>query len=304
MKKDKYGTISEIERYAVNDGPGIRTVVFFKGCPLSCIWCSNPETQKSSHQLMYWQTRCIGCRKCISACPKHALNWGDYGVIIDRSRCVSCSSCVNACNSQALTMAGEQKSTKEILEIIMKDEPYYRFSGGGVTFSGGEAVSQPDFLCELASSCRARGISTCIETSGYAKWEVFQRLLSCIDYFFIDIKMIDEEKHRQYTGVSNRLILDNFRRLISCKANVTARIPIIPGINNTENNIRDTICFLSRHAPGCHVSLLPYHRLGASKYEKLDMDYRLKELTPPSAEEMNRLKNSFEQNGFSVTIGE
>lgn len=298
------GIISEIERYAVKDGPGIRTVVFFKGCPLKCIWCANPETQKSSHQLMYWNTRCIGCRKCIQTCPQKALSWDDTGIEINRSKCISCSLCTNICNSQALTMSGEQKSIEDVLDTIKRDKAFYHVSGGGVTFSGGEATCQKDFLIQLAQRCKAEGISTCIETCGYAQQEVYQELLSCIDYFFFDLKLMNEKAHKKYTGVSNKLILSNFCFLQNADADVTVRIPIIPGINNTKSNIHDSIHFLLEHSSGCHVSLLPYHRLGASKYSKLDMNYSLEELAPPSDAEMQSLKELFEKHGFYVTIGE
>lgn len=298
------GIISEIERYAVKDGPGIRTVIFLKGCPLRCKWCANPETQQTISQLMYWQNRCIGCRKCIQICPNQALSWGACGIEITRSKCVSCGACVDHCNSQALIMAGERKTVAEIMKDITKDNPYYQTSGGGVTFSGGEAACQSDFLYELARECKKQGISTCIETCGYIKWEVFQKLLPYIDFFYYDLKIIDEEAHRELTGVSNSLILDNFCRLVNAGANITVRIPIIPGINNTDKNIHNTIKFLLEHAPGCHVSLLPYHRLGMSKYEKLDMEYSLEELAPPSDREMHRIRKQFENSGFYITIGE
>ena len=298
------GIISEIERYAVKDGPGIRTVVFFKGCPLKCIWCANPETQKNTHQLMYWPTRCIGCKKCIQICPQKALSWNTTGIMINRSNCISCNVCTNTCNSQALTMSGELKNVEEVLDTIKKDNSFYQVSGGGVTFSGGEATYQKDFLIQLAQRCKDEGISTCIETCGYASQEVYQDLLPYIDYFFFDLKLINEKAHKKYTGVSNKLILSNFCYLQDAGADVTVRIPIIPGINNTESNINDSILFLLEHAPGCHVSLLPYHRLGASKYSKLDMHYSLEELAPPSDEEMQSLKDLFVKHGFYVTIGE
>ena len=304
MNNSIKGIISEIERYAVKDGPGIRTVDFFKGCPLKCIWCANPETQKNTHQLMYWPTRCIGCKKCIHTCPHKALSWNDAGVKINRSLCHSCNLCTNACNSEALTMSGMKKTVDEVINIIKRDHAFYQVSGGGVTFSGGEATNQSQFLIELAKQCKRENISTCIETCGYAQQDVYQALLPYIDYFYFDLKLMDADTHKKYTGVSNELILNNFCFLQHAGANITVRIPIIPGINNTDSNIHDSIHFLLEHAPGCHVSLLPYHRLGASKYSKLDMHYSLEELAPPSDEEMQLLKDQFVKHGFYVTIGE
>ena len=298
------GNISEIERYAIKDGPGIRTVVFFKGCPLKCKWCANPETQKISWQLMYWPTRCIGCRQCIKACPNQALTFTNTGGTINRKSCLACGQCVDTCNSKALTMAGERHTIAGILKEIRKDKAFYQTSGGGVTFSGGECTTQPEFLVALARACKKEGISTCIETCGHAPWEVFEKLLSCIDYFYYDLKLIDEKNHKKWTGVSSRLIKKNYIGLVEAGADVTVRIPCIPGVNITDKNIDDTIAFLLEHSPGCHVSLLPYHRLGASKYGKLDMDYSLEELVPPSEETMEELRKKFEDKGFYVTIGE
>lgn len=304
MKNSKKGIVSEIERYAVKDGPGIRTVVFLKGCPLRCLWCANPETQITTHQLMYWQTRCIGCKQCIKNCPNNALSWGKLGIEIDRDSCHSCNACVDTCNSAALKMAGQIMSVDEVVEIVMKDAPYYKFSGGGVTFSGGEATSQPFFLYETAKKLKEKGITTCIETCGYSKWENYEKILPYMDYFFFDLKTIDETDHKKLTGVSNKLILENYEKLAKATCNVTVRIPIIPSLNDTDKNIDLTIEFLKRVTPGCHVSLLPYHRLGTSKYDKLDMTYQLDNLIPPSNEAMQALKQRFKSQGFHITIGE
>ncbi|MBS7008811.1 glycyl-radical enzyme activating protein [Anaerostipes sp.] len=304
MKSKKTGIITEIERYAIKDGPGIRTVVFFKGCPLQCRWCANPETQKTACQLMYWKTRCLGCKKCIDTCPECALSFGAGGVEIDRDKCSLCGQCADVCNSQALTTAGENRSVDEIMEVILKDKIYYQTSGGGVTFSGGEAASQGDFLCELAKACKEHQISSCIETCGYAAWETYKKILPYIDCFFYDLKIMDEEEHKRFTGVSNRLILDNFCRLIEAGTEVTVRIPVIPGVNNTDENINNTISFLMKNAPDCQISLLPYHRLGVAKYEKLDQKYSLGEILPPSDEEIKVIEQRFKEKGFYVTVGE
>ena len=304
MNNNPKGIISEIERYAVNDGPGIRTVVFFKGCPLHCAWCSNPETQKTKAQVMYWQTRCIGCRMCIHQCPRQALQWGKTGIAIDRDLCSTCGTCVETCNSQALTMAGYERDVETVLEEILKDKAFFETSGGGVTFSGGEATVQKDFLYLLAKACKHARIHTCMGTCGYAEWETFETIFPYIDLFLFDIKVMDDTIHKQYTGVSNRLILDNFCKLQQMGGNIVVRIPIIPGINDTKSNLQATIDFLKKVDCQYPVSLLPYHRLGVSKYEKLDMCYCLKELLPPSSETMQDYAELFRTNGFAVTIGE
>lgn len=304
MKNSRKGIINEIERYAVKDGPGIRTVVFLKGCPLRCLWCSNPETQKASNQLMYWNNRCIGCRQCIQLCPSNALSWEPTGVTIHHSSCITCSACVNTCNSNALQMSGQTISVDEVVEIVMKDAPYYKHSCGGVTFSGGEPTSQPLFLYEAAAALKKKGITTCIETCGYSEWNNYQRILPYMDFFFFDLKIMDEREHIRLTGVSNNLILENYAKLVKAGCNITVRIPIIPSINDTDKNINDTIEFLRTTSPGCHVSLLPYHRLGVSKYNKLDMPYQLNDLLPPSDSKMQHVREQFEIQGFRVTIGE
>ena len=201
-------------------------------------------------------------------------------------------------------MAGQSMTVEEVVVEVMKDASYYKFSGGGVTFSGGEATSQPDFLVETCKVLKEQGITTCIETCGFARWDVYEKLLPYMDYFFFDLKTIDEDVHRKLTGVSSKLILDNYTRLVESGANVTVRIPLIPGYNFTEKNIKETIEFLEVTSPACHVSLLPYHSLGASKYDKLDMEYTLDEVRPPSNEDMTALKERFEAHGFEVTIGE
>ena len=304
MNTNVTGIVSEIERYAVNDGPGIRTVVFLKGCPLRCQWCANPETQVITPQVMYWQARCIGCKMCVDQCPHRALRWGETGIVVDRESCRACGRCTEICNSQALTMAGHKYSVKEVLEEVLKDKPFFDTSGGGVTFSGGEATSQRDFLLALAKSCKEAGLHTCIETCGYAKWEVFESILPYIDIFLFDIKAIDDDVHRKFTGVSNQLILENLSKLKAHGANVVVRIPTIPGVNNTRENFLGTVEFLKKQPSSSPVSLLPYHRLGASKYEKLDMDYDMADLEPPSNEEMQQYAELFTSNGFSTSIGE
>lgn len=304
MSMQTQGIITEIERYAINDGPGIRTNIFLKGCPLRCKWCANPETQKTTNQLMYWQNRCIGCQHCIQNCPTHSLAWGKTGITINREQCEACGTCTNVCNSQALTMAGEKKSVADILEIVKKDLPFYQISGGGVTFSGGEATSQGAFLLGLAKAMNENNIHTCIETCGYAKWETLESIVPYIDIFLFDIKTIDDDEHTALTGVSNALILENLCKLFKIGADVIVRIPIIPGLTDTDKNIHDTLTFLKKHAPGSSVSLLPYHRLGTSKYKKLNMDYSLEQIIPPSPGDMQRLKDIFVAHGFQVTVGE
>ncbi len=246
----------------------------------------------------------MGCRKCIDACQNNALSWDGFGIKINREICISCGICTSTCNSEALDLAGKTMSVSEVLEIVNKDSSFYEQSGGGITFSGGEALLQIDFLYELAKACKDQNLNTCIETSGYASWKSLEKVMPLIDLFLFDIKTIDDESHKKNIGVSNKLILSNFEKLINAGANVCVRIPIIPGFNDSESNITNTIDFLKKHGNNCTVSLLPYHTLGVTKYKKLDMEYSLADVPTPSQESMQEIAEMFNKNGFYTTIGE
>ena len=296
------GTVFEIERFAINDGPGIRTLIFLVGCPLKCIWCSNPESQKPDRKLMVWKNRCLGCKHCISQCETGALSW-DNGIRLDRSKCNLCGKCTEVCNSNALTMVGALMSVAEVFAQVDKDATFYQSSGGGVTFSGGEAFAQPKFLLGLAKAAKARGYHTCVETTGYVAWDVLRDIMPYIDLFLYDFKQMDNQAHQKITGVSNELILSNYKRLVEYGKKTVARVPVIPDMTDSEENYQLLAEFLKKHNPCSRIDLLPYHRLGTSKYERLGTAYSLKNLLPPSAEKMEEIKAFFEGNGFNVLIG-
>lgn len=299
------GIVDEIERYAINDGEGIRSIVFLKGCPLRCQWCSNPESQREKSEVLYWKTRCIGCRKCAAACPKKAISFDDReGHRIDRSLCDGCGVCIEACNSEALTLAGKKMTVQEVLDEVMKDKVFYDSSGGGVTFSGGEAMMQLDFMVEIIKELRKNGISTCMETAGLAPSADYLKMIPYIDQFLFDLKIMDPERHKEYTGVSNRMILHNLKMLLENGTNVKVRIPTIPGINASEENMNKVIEFLKGYEERVSIGLLPYHRLGTSKYEKLDRMYELDGIEPPPGKEMEHYRQMFIKSGFRTTIGE
>lgn len=297
------GTVFEIERFAVNDGPGIRTVVFLKGCPLRCLWCANPESQKNVNQLMYWSTRCIGCGECIRVCPQGALSRGESGIVRDTEKCILCGACADACNSEAFTVIGGEMSAEQVADIVERDRDFYASSGGGVTFSGGEVMAQPDFLAALAKECKSRGISTCVETSGFAPWSAFEKSMPYIDQYLYDIKCMDPVRHRELTGVPNDIILANFEKLVRAGKPVRPRMPIIPGCNDRDSDMEQAADFLAGICPGVRVDLLPYHSLGVSKYDRLGMNYDLPETAPPSNERMEELAAFFKERGFAVTVG-
>ncbi len=303
MDKELRGRIFEIERFAINDGPGIRTVVFMKGCPLQCQWCANPESQKPYVQLMYWANRCIGCKRCISRCPNQALSWNGSQIVIDRDRCKKCGTCAQSCNSDALTTVGEEKTVAEVMKIVSRDEKFYKKSGGGITFSGGEMLAQAEFVTELAKACKAKGYHTCVESCGFAPWKKVAMLMDYIDVFLYDFKCMDSKRHKHFTGVGNEGILNNYLNLLKNKKTVVTRVPVIPGVNNYKENFESLRDFLLEHNPGCRIDLLPYHRLGISKYDRLNMDYQLRDLLAPSEEEMEQYRQFFLKEGFHVTIG-
>lgn len=301
----KTGLIFDIKRYAIHDGPGIRTTVFFKGCPLRCRWCHNPEGQSITPELTFNENRCIeDCNECLESCEKGALSRANHHISIDKKGCNLCGDCVEACVTEALELIGREKTIEEVVNEIEKDMIFYDQSQGGVTFSGGEPLLQPKFLDALLTECKKRNIHTTLDTSGNASFEVFEKIVDKVDLFFFDIKMIDEEKHREMTGVSNKLILENLRKLAEDENPVVIRIPIIPGINDTEENIPKTAEFIAALRGVEYVSLLPYHKVGRQKYKRLNRTYLEERTQSPSQEKIKKIKKKFEEVGFTVKIGE
>jgi len=302
-KKAVTGRVFEIERYAINDGPGIRTLVFLKGCSLRCLWCSNPESQNHLPQLVHYKKKCLGCGNCVSICEKDALSLTPGGIEIRRNLCNSCGECSSVCNAQALVLLGRDMTVEEVLAEVLKDEPFYRKSGGGVTFSGGEPLEQSDFLLSTALLCKENYIHTAVETCGSVAWEIFEKVLPAIDLFLYDIKEMDPERHRDYTGVPNDLILSNFLKLAGSGKQIVVRIPVVPGHNNSNSNFEKIIDFLQENVPGTRVDLLAYHRLGKTKYERLGIRYTLDSIDPPPPSRMKELERRFTRAGFKVSIG-
>jgi len=298
------GVVFEIERFAINDGPGIRTIVFLKGCPLSCKWCANPESREFENQLFFWDTKCIGCGRCVKQCPMAALTWHGR-VLIDRDCCMLCGTCAETCYAEALEVVGHVMRADEVMAQVDRDARYYKESGGGVTFSGGEPFSQPEFLVSLASLAKERGYTTAVETSGYVPWETIERGLPLLDTFLFDLKCMDDATHRELTGVGNRLIQENFIRILEHAPGVAVvvRVPVITGLNSDDENCKRIIRFLNKHHPGCRVDILPYHRLGVSKYSRLGWRYPCPGIQPPTARRMQEIQDMFTAEGYHVVIG-
>jgi pyruvate formate lyase activating enzyme len=269
------GTVFNIQRHAVHDGPGIRTLIFLKGCPLSCTWCSNPESQAYGPEVLFDQEECVGCGDCVAVCPTGALEQTEDGrIVYRRELCVGCGKCAGECLYDARSLAGRLYTTEELLEEIRKDEAFYLTSGGGVTFSGGEPLAQPGFLGETLLACRETGIHTAIETTGSAAPERLEKIIPLVDLFLYDIKQLDSEKHRDMTSVSNGLILENLRRVVDSGASVWIRIPVVPGFNDSVEAITPILDH-ARQLGVSRVHLLPYHAYGSNKYRLLDRPYEM-----------------------------
>ncbi len=266
--------IFDIIRSSFADGPGIRTTVFLKGCSLNCAWCHNPEGISPHPQMMLYRDKCDSCGKCAEICPNM------------QKSCDLCGKCIDVCPKNARKLSGRLYSAEEIFLEVKKDKIFYSSTGGGVTFSGGEAVLYPDFLAEVLSLCKKEGIHTAVDTSGHAPWENFERILPYTDLFLYDIKHMDSEMHKKYTGAGNSLILSNLARLFELGANIHIRIPIIPDINDSEENILAVKNFLSPYSPE-KIELLPYHILGEGKYDALSKP--VKRFRVPKKEELDRL---------------
>ena len=287
--------IYSIQRYCIHDGRGIRTNVFLKGCDLKCGWCANPESQSFKKQNAFYEEKCTGCLACERICK----TGGSRGA---SESCTHCEDCAYVCPNEAIKCFGYELSADELVAEIIKDVKFYRKSGGGVTFSGGEVLSQPLFLLSLLKAAKREGIHTCIETSGYAPRNILEEIAPYVDTFLYDLKAIDDAVHFVCCSVSNKQILENFEYL-SERCNVVARLPIIPGYNDAPKDIDLMLEYLESHHRGGHVDLLPYHRLGVNKYTRLDMPYHLKDILPPSPKRMAELKQQFISRGFSTEIG-
>jgi len=297
------GTVFDIKRFSIHDGPGIRTTIFLKGCPLRCQWCHNPESQDPRPELILRAERCIGCGACVEACETGAVYVEDGRIFTDRTRCTRCGACTEVCYAEAREMAGQEMSVETVMAEIERDVAFYDTSGGGVTFSGGEPLMQPEFLLALLRACRERGIHTVVDTCGYGPWEAVEAVAEETDLFLYDLKLMDDAKHRRYTGASNRRILDNLRRLSELGASIRLRVPVIPGVNDDGEEMHRLGTFAARLPNVTRVDLLPYHPTGKGKYERLGREYPLPDLRPPSEERIREIARLLEDFGLEVGIG-
>lgn len=295
------GLITKIQKYSIHDGDGIRTTIFFKGCPLKCIWCHNPETQSFQTQLMVHQDRCVGCGKCEAICPQHAIYRETGTTVTDFSLCNTCGTCMDSCNLNLREIVGKEYTVDELIKEIKKDEMFYEESGGGVTLSGGEVMaSDINYLEALCKKLKRIGISIFIDTCGHAPYESFERLLPYVDTFLYDIKIMDSQLHQKFTGSDNVLILSNLEKLYAAGARIYLRIPTIKGINADETSMKKIICYLQyKKINPAQIYLLPYHSTGSVKYEKIGLTYEGNGLARPTEEELIFLVELFKASGFS-----
>lgn len=291
-----------MQRFSLDDGPGIRTTVFFKGCNLRCRWCHNPESWQPAPEVMEYPVRCIGCGRCLILCPAGAHQMVDGRKLFRRELCQVCGKCVGECYAGALSLTGSYMGVDDVLREVERDRAFYESSGGGVTFSGGEPLLQKDFLTELLIECKKRAIHTAVDTAGNLPWAGFEAILPYTDLFLYDIKVMDEKAHREFTGAGLEMITGNLAKLTERRAEVIVRTPVIPGVNNSRERMAEIIKFLRGLEGIGQVELLAYHQMGKGKYDSLGLEYRMNAKDAVSREEMEALGAIVRESGFRVVV--
>lgn len=303
--RDIKGVIFNVQHYSIHDGPGIRTTVFLKGCPLRCCWCQNPESQFHLPVIFLNPEKCTGCGNCLEACPSGAIQLIEDKSKTDRTRCEGSGRCAEICPGEARILMGKHVTAGDVFEKVNADTVFYETSGGGVTLSGGDPVGQPDFSAGILKLCRQAGIHTAIDTCGFAGWKIFERILTYVDLVLYDFKHFDDTKHKEYTGVSNKLILENAKRIHhDLHIPLRARIPVIPGYNDSPENIEAAAKFIAEQLDTTiTVHLVPYHRMGEGKYENLEQERIDFTSTPPDEKHLQELQQIFQTFGLVSVIG-
>lgn len=302
-KREKLNAlITNIQGYSVHDGPGIRTVVFFKGCPLNCQWCANPEGILPKAEVGFIENLCTNCGRCLDICPTGALDLRRGAARIDYSRCKACGICVEACYYNAMVRYGKEMSVEEVFDAVRRDKVFYDGSGGGVTVSGGEPLLHAPFVASLFDFCHEAGINTCVETSGSVSRQSLQPVLSAADYILFDLKHMNPDTHKRYTGQPNQQILANVKLAVKSGANVLFRMPLIPYVNDDSVNIRETAEFIKALSPDAEIQLMPYHRLGESKYRALNRICLFQDFQMIKDESVEAVKLAFVEHGVKCTV--
>jgi pyruvate formate lyase activating enzyme len=298
------GLIFDIKRFAINDGPGIRMTIFFKGCNLSCEWCHNPESMSPRVQKMYTASKCIGALECIKECPNEALKMTAEGVVTDFDACALCGRCAEVCPSKAFEMSGQILSIEELMSKLENEAIFFDQSGGGVTFSGGEPLMHADYLIEALKECGKRYYHRVVDTTAFAHIDVLMEVAAHTELFLIDLKVMDSEVHRSYTGVGNEKILRNIEALAKTSCEIIFRIPLIDGVNTDEENIETTADFiLGLEGDRRNVNLLPYHNIAENKYNKLGNLKGYKAFAAPQEKEVERIMAQFREKGIDASVG-
>lgn len=303
LTRKKSGRVFDIKRYAIHDGPGVRISVHFKGCPLSCLWCHNPESQAFHPQLLFRSDRCIGCGKCIKACPNQAISMGNFGLETEAGSCAGIGRCVDVCPADARELCGRMMSVDDLMKEILKERIFFDESGGGVTLTGGEPLAQPEFAMAILAECRHHEIHTVLDTCGFVGSKILLDTVPLTDLYLYDVKHMDPEKHKEYTGVDNELILSNLEKLSESGADIVARMPFIPGLNSDDENIRATGAFLSKLKGVRRLDILPYHRLALDKHNRWKMEFRLQDVYAPTENALRSAANIARGFGIEVSIG-
>ena len=289
--------LTDVQKFCVHDGPGLRTTVFFKGCPLRCIWCQNPETQSPSPELMILDGECVGCGECVRVCPQQAIDPAGT----DAARCTLCGACVKCCCAKARRITGQRWGLEELLAYLMQDAVFYRNTGGGVTLSGGEVLTQAAFAAALLERLAAAGVNTAIETCGYAARQVFEAVASRADYILFDVKHADAEKHRRYTGADNAPILENLMRCGALGKRLIVRYPLMPGVNDTPQEAA-AIAELARRAGAEDVHILPFHQMGQDKWRQIGRSYRCTAWQTPGKDVILAAQRAVQAFGFETNV--
>jgi pyruvate formate lyase activating enzyme len=296
------GMVFDIQRYSLHDGPGLRTLVFLKGCALRCLWCSNPESQRRTSDMLYDTGMCTRCGACVRACPRGAL-WlsDDSAIMYDEALCDYCGACVSVCKQNARRLAGETMTDQQVAAAVVRDMPFYRRSGGGVTLGGGEPTQQPEFARAILERLKSGGVDTAVETCGYADEADFRSVIACVDHVLFDVKHVIGARHVQLTGVSNELVLTNLEELLQRSVDVTVRYPLIPGCNDDDSDLRAFGAMLLAMPRVPPIEFVPYHRYGEHKYSLLGREYSLAGTLPPEAASIGHACETLRELGLACS---